>query len=178
MVTKSMTNMFDLKGPDRGTFVKAYKNHTQMLQRGQSKVLASTSTLAKTMPCATKEDRRPQTAFNDLGAMERFESPYQARNESAVISRRKTQPEFFKTHYQHAIDQHKVGNSYNKNKVEQFCFTRYKQKARSNYDSVPAGSRYKDLDYRQPDFQMRITVDNGEPGIPISQSTVYKPIPD
>mmetsp|Transcript_31969 Transcript_31969/g.42342 ORF Transcript_31969/g.42342 Transcript_31969/m.42342 type:complete len:90 (-) Transcript_31969:184-453(-) len=25
---------------------------------------------------------------------------------------------------------------------------------------------------------MRITVDNGEPGIPVSASTVYKPVPD
>ena len=34
MVTNSMTNMFELKGPDRGTFVNAYQTHTQMLQRG------------------------------------------------------------------------------------------------------------------------------------------------
>ena len=130
------------------------------------------------MPCATKEDRRPQTAFNEFGARQKIEEPYRTRNESAMIGRRKTAPEFFKTHYQHAIDQHKVGNNYNKNKVEQFCFTRYKQKARSNYDSIPAASRYKALDNRQADFQMRITVDNGEPGIPISESTVYRPVPD
>jgi len=46
----------------------------------------------------------------------------------------------------------KVGNKFLKTKVKEFSFTRYKQKANSNYDSVPLASRHMAIDRRQKDF--------------------------
>ena len=43
---------------------------------------------------------------------------------------------------------------------------------------MPLRSKNKVINLYQPDFQMRITVDNGEPGLPLGGSTVYKPVED
>ena len=45
-----------------------------------------------------------------------------------------------------------MGKSFDKNYVKEFCYTRYKPKARSNYESVPAQSRGAAIDNRQRDF--------------------------
>lgn len=145
-----------------------------MLHIGQAKHLASTTTAAKTMSIATQHDRRPATASE----YRRSAGGNKQKAVSIDLGRSKTKPEFFKTNNQHAFDQLQVGSNFNKNKVQEFCFTRYKQKANSNYDAVPVASRNQAIDGRQPHFQMRITHNNGEPDIPISASTVYKPVED
>ena len=62
--------------------------------------------------------------------------------------KKKVVPQFFKTHNQYDVDMMKVGTVFNRNKKEPFTFTRYKQRATSNYEPIPARSRNRLIDNR------------------------------
>ena len=92
---------------------------------------------------------------------------------SMVKQAARTQTEFFKTESQQAVDQLQVGSKFSKNRVEPFVFTRFKQRAPSNYETELA-SAHKLIDNKQTGFQPRITHRCGEPGLPVSSTTVYR----
>lgn len=150
-----------------------------MLNKVHTKKVRNASNTASSMAMAIRTPNirhRPHSTTVSHSHLGRVQTRPSSTQQSSL--NRMVVPEFFKTNNQHAFEQLKVGSKFVASKAEPFSFTRYKQRAPTNYEIVPAGSHHKPLDYRQTDFQMRITVDNGEPSLPQSNTSVYRRVED